>query len=155
MRAQLGHRHSCAEQSSPRCHRQTKLPGSHRLSEPEQGLCCWSPGWQKQHGCKEVANCAKPVCTVCSLQHTKEAIGSVSPPCSRYLCDSVTHSRIELHVSEEQSNGGNCDTPQALSSAKCCKIPVLAGSLGKAVCSFQFVLCIPADKRNAALWIHI
>lgn len=66
------------------------------------------------------------------------------------MCDSVTHSKMELHVSEEQSNGGNCDTPQVLSSAKRCKIPVLAGSLGKGVSSFQLALCIPADK-NAAL----
>lgn len=76
----------------------------------------------------------------------KEAIGSVPPCCSRYLSVRVTHGRMELHVSEEQSSGGNCDTPQALSSAKCCKIPVLAGSLGKGVSSFQHVLCIPADK---------
>lgn len=70
---------------------------------------------------------------MCSLQHSKEASGSVPPCCSRYLCDSVTHSRMELHVSEEQSNEGNCDTPQALSSAKCCKIPALVGSLGESI----------------------
>lgn len=81
----------------------------------------------------------------------REAIVSASPCCSRYLCDGVTHqghSRMDLRVSGEQPNWGNCDTPQASSSAKCCKILLLPRSLWKGVYSFQFALRSPADKKK-------
>lgn len=58
---------------------------------------------------------------------------------------------MDLHVSEEQPNGVNCDTAQALSSAKCCKILVLTRSLWKGVYSFQFALGSPTDKKNSDL----
>lgn len=91
------------------------------------------PAWMR----KDIFKHAEPVFTACDLQHSKRSRSECFSCCSRYLCHCVTcqsHSRTDLSVSEKCSqSGGNCGTPEASSSAKCCETLGLAWSLRKSL----------------------
>lgn len=139
--------------TSPSCHSQRQLPlgncGALRKTYTAGVLA--SRNSMNEKTLLTMQNLPLP-CVTCN--DSRKAIVSVSPCCCRYSYDGVTHqshSRTDLRVSEEHPDGGNCDTLQASSSAKCCKILVLMRSLWKGVYSFQFALGSPAAKKNAAL----